>query len=405
MMQISNPERGVSEQIGAILLVSVVVLMVAIIGVALYSQPPPQNVPSMKAMIWNDSQTIYIKHGGGDPLSASNIRILVNGNDETAKFNLSTEPDTPWDIWPIGHILAAPISSPSVTSVQIVYSTGSSAFVLASAGQAFSGTVSGTVIPSGTPTPGVSHTITASAGPGGSISPSGAVTVANGDSQSFTISADSGYTVADVVVDGVSQGSIGSYPFEGVTSDHSISASFIRVYTITSTASPGGSISPSGSIVIAAGGSQTYTITPNPGKSIVDVLVDGASVGPVTSYTFTSVNADHTIAASFVTNTHIITASAGSGGTISPSGAVSVPEGSAQSFTIAPSAGYHMLDVLVDGVSNGTVTSYTFTNVLTDHTISASFAINTFNITSSATPGGTISPDGITAVNYGGSQT
>lgn len=405
MMQRSHPERGVSEQIGAILLVSVVVLMVAIIGVTLSSQPPPQNIPSMKAMIWNDSGKIYIKHGGGDPLYASDIRILVNGNDETAKFNLSTEPNTPWDIWPIGHILAAPISSPSVTSVQVIYSTGSSAFVLASAGQAFGGTVSGTVIPTGTPTSGISHTITASAGPGGSISPAGAVTIESGGSQSFAISADPGYTVADVVVDGISQGSIGSYPFEGVTSDHSISASFIRVYTITSTASSGGSISPSGSILIAAGGSQTYTITPDPGKSIVDVLVDGVPAGPVATYSFTGVNADHTIAASFVTNTHTITAAAGTGGSISPSGAVSVPEGAGQSFAIAPSAGYHMVDVLVDGVSNGTVTSYTFTNVLTDHTISASFAINTFNITSSATPGGTISPDGVTVVDYGGSQT
>ena len=40
-----------------------------------------------------------------------------------------------------------------------------------------------------------------------------------------------------------------------------------------------------------------------------------------------------------------------------------------------------MADVLVDGVSVGAVTSYTFTNVTANHTIAASFAINTYTIT------------------------
>ena len=43
-----------------------------------------------------------------------------------------------------------------------------------------------------------------------------------------------------------------------------------------------------------------------------------------------------------------------------------------------------MADVLVDGVSVGAVTSYTFTDVTADHTIAASFAINTYTITASA---------------------
>ena len=72
------------------------------------------------------------------------------------------------------------------------------------------------------------------------------------------------------------------------------------------------------------GGSQTFTITPSTGYHVADVLVDGASVGAVTSYTFTNVTANHTISASFAVNTRTITASAGANGTISPSGAVTV---------------------------------------------------------------------------------
>jgi hypothetical protein len=74
--------------------------------------------------------------------------------------------------------------------------------------------------------------------------------------------------------------------------------------------------------------------------------------------------------------TYTITASAGSHGSITPSGSVSVNYGASQSFSIAPSSGYHVTNVLVDGSSVGAVTSYTFTNVTANHTISASFAAN-----------------------------
>jgi len=70
------------------------------------------------------------------------------------------------------------------------------------------------------------HTITASAGIGGIISPSGAVSVNNGASQTFTITVNSGYQISDVLVDGISQGPISSFTFTNVTSNHTISASF-----------------------------------------------------------------------------------------------------------------------------------------------------------------------------------
>ena len=74
--------------------------------------------------------------------------------------------------------------------------------------------------------------------------------------------------------------------------------------------------------------------------------------------------------------THTIAASAGAGGTLSPSGDVTVADGADQSFTIAPDAGYHVSDVLVDGDSQGAILEYTFTNVTVDHTIEAQFAAN-----------------------------
>jgi hypothetical protein len=149
-------------------------------------------------------------------------------------------------------------------------------------------------------------------------------------------------------------------------------------YTITASAGSHGSISPSGSITVNQGSDKSFTITPDTGYQIDDVLVDGSSVGVVSSYTFTNVNQNHTIYATFIiedNDTYTITASAGSHGSISPSGSVTVNEGSDKSFTITPDTGYQTDDVLVDGSSVGAVSSYTFTNVTQDHTLYATFII------------------------------
>ena len=131
-------------------------------------------------------------------------------------------------------------------------------------------------------------------------------------------------------------------------------------FTITASAGTGGSISPSGAVSVSSGASKTFTITPNSGYRVAGVLVDGTSVGAVTTYTFSNVTANHTIAATFAANTNTITASAGTGGSISPSGAVSVSYGTSKTFTITPNSGYRVAGVLVDGTSVGAVTTYTF---------------------------------------------
>ena len=69
-------------------------------------------------------------------------------------------------------------------------------------------------------------------------------------------------------------------------------------YTITAQAGAGGKISPE-SQSVEAGGKATFTITPDAGYVIADVLVDGESVGAVSSYTFEKVAKAHTISALF----------------------------------------------------------------------------------------------------------
>src|SRR2546428_8837213 len=102
---------------------------------------------------------------------------------------------------------------------------------------------------------------------------------------------------------------------------------------------------------------------------ILDVKVDGVSVGAVASYNFSNVTADHTIEATFELTTHVIAASAGANGSITPVGSVEVKDGDSQSFTITPVAHYHVLNVKVDGVDQGPISTYAFSNVTADHTI------------------------------------
>ena len=82
------------------------------------------------------------------------------------------------------------------------------------------------------------YTIKATAGSGGSISPSGSISVREGRDQTFTITPDKGYAVANVKIDGKSIGAVKSYTFENVRRTHTIEVIFVKG---TASASTGGS--------------------------------------------------------------------------------------------------------------------------------------------------------------------
>lgn len=145
-------------------------------------------------------------------------------------------------------------------------------------------------------------------------------------------------------------------------------------HIISSSAGSNGTIDPVGDVNVLEGSSQTFAIEPNTGYIVSDVLVDGASLGAVTDYTFNNVVANHSIAASFAINTYTITASAGGNGTINPSGNVTVSHGGNQLFTFYPNAGYMVYAMWVDGDSIGNNESYTFESVTANHSIYIHFA-------------------------------
>ncbi len=145
------------------------------------------------------------------------------------------------------------------------------------------------------------HSIFASAIGPGTITPSGVVIVNDGEDTTFIITPDIGHHLDSLVVDGVNHGADStSYKFENVLTDHTIDAYFsINTYTITATATSGGTITPSGAVLVNYGDDTTFTIAANPTYVLDSVLVDGVSVGAVTSYPFTDITDNHTIHAIF----------------------------------------------------------------------------------------------------------
>src|SRR5690606_7068614 len=146
------------------------------------------------------------------------------------------------------------------------------------------------------------HTITVIQPIGGDITP-GTTGVEDGGNVSFLATPESVcYTFSHWVVDGVNAGSANPYEFTNVTADYTITAVFnaTGTYEIAATAGANGSISPNGTTEVNCGEDQTFTIIPDAGYMIAEVLVNGVSVGAVASYTFENVTEDQTIAVSFV---------------------------------------------------------------------------------------------------------
>jgi signal transduction histidine kinase len=239
--------------------------------------------------------------------------------------------------------------------------------------------------------------------------PGGGLLLQPGSTQSFSVNPDPSNTITNVLIDGTSVGTPNYYTFSDVSSDHTIEADFAASsYNITSSVSGSGSISPNGTTAVAYGADQLFSISPNAGYQISNVLVDSVSVGTPSSYTFTDVTAGHSIEADFSLLTHILTASAGVGGSVSPSGAITVDDGSNQVIDVTPNTGYHISGYFSNSsyscTPSGNDATCTVSDITSDQYLTADFALDTNTLTISGETGGSVAPTGPVAVNYGGSE-
>ena len=111
-------------------------------------------------------------------------------------------------------------------------------------------------------------------------------------------------------------------------------------------------------------------ITPDTTKVGQTILRAGGLTAPNDNYTVVFADGKLTVDECPV---YTVKATAGSHGSITPSGNVDVLHGGSQTFTIAANSGYAISNVKIDGVSIGAVKSYTFENVTENHTIEVTF--------------------------------
>jgi photosystem II stability/assembly factor-like uncharacterized protein len=149
-----------------------------------------------------------------------------------------------------------------------------------------------------------------------------------------------------------------------------------------------GSDSPVYTLAITKVGSGTVALDPAGGTYDAGTVVT-LTATPAASYSFSgwsggfsgnanpvsiTMDGDKTVTAAFTAVlTYTLTPFVGPGGSIKPDISQTVLQGGSRAFTVASSAGYRVVDVAVDGVSQGIISSYTFVNVTSDHTIRATF--------------------------------
>ncbi|RZJ73602.1 Calx-beta domain-containing protein [Flavobacterium sp.] len=248
-----------------------------------------------------------------------------------------------------------------------------------------------------TPTPGASESnvagfaISASAGTNGTISPAGTTTVPTGMNQTYTITANCGYTIQSVLVDGISQGTIATYTFTGVAANHTISATFSAILP---------AISASGTTTFCQGGSVTLTSSSTTGN----IWSTGATTQSITvissgSYTVSVNNGTCTSAPSVATAVTVNPAPATP--TISASGAITFCQGGSVTLTSSATTG----NTWSNGATTQSITvsasgaySVTTTNGTCPSAASASTTVTVNQIP--ATP--TISASGATTFCQGG---
>jgi hypothetical protein len=235
------------------------------------------------------------------------------------------------------------------------------------------------------PDPPARYQIIAVAGENGSVKPSGRVSVNAGEEMTFTITPEPGFETDQILVDGQPVSlTENTYTFRNLTGDASLYATFKAApritYTITATAGPNGSVTPSGKVLVPAWEHQSFFITPAPGYKPDIVLLDGLRANLIDGnrLDFINVTEDHTVSATFKKDfavTHIITASAGNYGSIFPFGKVESDDGADQTFTFIPAPGYQVDAVRVDGETVGLEdgNSFTFREVVREHEIHVSF--------------------------------
>lgn len=243
----------------------------------------------------------------------------------------------------------------------------------------------------------------------GRITSNNATMIKYGENFTYYFTANQGYELFSVTVDGnkiidntIKDIEANGYTFTNITSPHTISAEFrLKTYNVTIGTLDHCEISLSSSS-ITHGDSLSFSITTDIGYEITDVKINGVTIGTPNTYTIDNVTEDIQIDIDVEYQRFFsITASSSENGTISPIGNTIIYYGDDTKYTFTANTGYVIKDVIIDEVSYGKLSEYTFTNVSANHTIHVEFERIILSINISCSENGTVSPKGKVNIEYG----
>ena len=230
-------------------------------------------------------------------------------------------------------------------------------------------------------TAGTTIHIGISCGAHGSISPISDVTLPSDSNLTITATPDAGYRILDWFLNGQGAGwDVTQHTFAFGDLDVNVHVEFERLTNMVHTfAGANGTLTPSDPSTPTPVGWDddiTFTALPDPHYHVDLWTLDGPIIQHGgTSLTIAKVKEEHWLEVSFAPDLYTIDASSVGLGNLSPTGRVSVAYGASQQFTATPAAGHDVLIWSIDGqpaLTNATV--LTLDNVVTNHTVQASFS-------------------------------
>jgi hypothetical protein len=278
MNEKAGNDRGLSDALGAVVLISVVALGISVAAVSILSGPLPQKLPALNAEVFNTSDTVYIRHAGGDTLIKGEYRILADGQDRTSAFLMGGAVPARWSV---GDTLEyhIPAGDEIPASIQVVAITGTSEQMILQVQIR-----PPTLVPTHTTLPTVSVT-------------TGTITTSTTTSSTTTTASTTTSTTTSSTM----------------TTTTTTTTSSIKTVTVSwhpnglgsATLSPSTPLSNGQAVSVPTGSSPTFIFTPDSNKAVQTIWLDGAVVysgsskGTPVSYTIPNIIASPTLEAEF----------------------------------------------------------------------------------------------------------
>lgn len=187
---------------------------------------------------------------------------------------------------------------------------------------------------------------------------------------------------------------------ERVTGNTAYTAVYVpmRQYTVHVEPTENGSITPDGDNSMNRLDKHTYIFTPDPGYQVKDVIVNGISVGALSSYTFSDVNEDQTLRVEFEKVKYLVNVLCGENGSADPTGAIEVEYGSSIVIHITTAEFFAIGFIKVDGLPVAVSGNLTIENVVKNTLVEIAFKQVIFRITTESFGKGDVTPSCTVAV-------